>query len=802
MPEPATPPRRKLLPEDKDRIITLAREGHDITSIARQLNLNGQSVNGFVSTARKRGIIQYNHGPAGAAPPTPEFSPELPPEPSAPAVPLAATPIPSHAIQAAPAAQPPRPSMHAVPQPRPAAPQARDDGFMGGRPVVADSSGFTSPSGEIRWTVERIAPPDGVLGTHHGAFTLEDLGQTYGEGTYKITRHEPGRQVAMEYVRKIGPGYGQPRHPRQHTTSASAPGTAAPRPFLARPWNAQESYDPRDPAAAQPRAPFYYGSVPSLQDFARHRAPAEDGSVASEALRQAGKLTERLIERDDRARQNGPEATLLSLVQAQQEQWNSRWEQERRLEKERQIEEERKWERRRDEERERWEREQKAAKDAHERELERIRRENDARLAELKIQSDDRERREAERQKFLMDIEDKRLAVIKEEAEIHRRRLETELQETRTRMEKLQDVTAQEMQDSREATTKAIEANKEELDRRFQEREAQLEREYKLRERGLDKEHELNREILQIQKEHVDKAAGDQLLGMIQTVVKEASKGFERYVDLAKLQSMTPEAQAAAVARGAVDGNVMGAQPAEPPLAPPPAGRAEPGPEVRGAAAAQRPSGNGHGNPQGQAVPAAQPIGSDRMEIILRKGLETPAGREMFENVVSEWALHVKIGNDPSVFASLYLEMLRDETNGEVRKFSNLLFTIMSARPWAQMFAFLRPWLAPEAVEIFQMPQAEKFYEAFRAMVYYTINDFWRQTMAAATNQQEAAVQRQAAPAPAPMPEPVAPPQAPPPQAAPAFRTIAPMPAQAPVEPNGGGAFPSVHQSTPLGRSA
>jgi hypothetical protein len=90
------------------------------------------------------------------------------------------------------------------------------------------------------------------------------------------------------------------------------------------------------------------------------------------------------------------------------------------------------------------------------------------------------------------------------------------------------------------------------------ERERQvLEREYKIREKGQDREHELNREILGMQKQHLESQTGDQLFNMIQTFVKEASKGLERVCELKKLEAMTPEAQAAAVARGSVDGNVL-----------------------------------------------------------------------------------------------------------------------------------------------------------------------------------------------------------------------------------------------------
>lgn len=834
----ADPPRRRLTSEDKDRIIALARDGHDARTIAQQLNLHGQSVNGFMSSARKLGYIQTDPDK-----PVRQYIP--PPMPSAPealSMPMPETtpvstipPVASPATPPAPATvqiQVPSPAMHSVPASKAAnaATQRQQDqqsamnGFSGGRPVVADSGGFTTPSGEIRWTVERIQPPDGVLGTHYGPFSVEELGQNYGEGTYKVTRHDPGRQVAVEYIRKIGPTYGQTRNPKNYTGTQA--GTVQ-RPFLQRSWG-QQSQDASEGVPAQ--RPFY------LRDSAFDLGARSGGndSVAAEALRQMGQQNQRLIEREEKVRQSGPESTIMQFMQAQHDLMNKRWEEERQRE-----------EQRRESERERWEREQKAAREAHDRELQRLKYENEARLAEIKLQNEERERRQEAERKYFLDLEDRRLAIVRQEAEVQQRRLEGELSQTRDQMGRLQEATAQELQDSREATTKALERNKEELDQRFREREAQLEREYRLRERGLDKEHELNREMLNMQKQQIESSAGDQLVNLIQTTVKEASKGFERYTDLAKLQAMTPEAQAAAIQRGAVDGNVLGGPqapgqqaqgqqghgpqvPAQRVHAPaPPAQQPfEPSP-ARGAAVIEKPAGNGNGH--GAPAPAAAPVAqaqegtvglTERMESLLRRGIDTAEGREMFLNIVSEWALHVSVGNNPSVFATVYLELLRDEKHSEVRQFSSLFFAVMSARAWPRMFTFLKPYLDQEMLGIFQKPEAEKFYEAFRAMIYNTVTNFWGDSMVSAQQgapqaqapqaqvpvaqvpQPEMAVPQESPVVPVPVaPVPVAPPQAAPTVAPPQqFQTVNPLPARAPVEPAGAGATApaQVSQGIPL----
>ena len=66
----------------------------------------------------------------------------------------------------------------------------------------------------VKYYVERTQPPDGLLGAHEGAFDIETLGKTYGEGTYKVTKVEKGRS-AMDFTQKVSPTYGPPRLPKQ-----------------------------------------------------------------------------------------------------------------------------------------------------------------------------------------------------------------------------------------------------------------------------------------------------------------------------------------------------------------------------------------------------------------------------------------------------------------------------------------------------------------------------------------------------------------------------------------------------------
>lgn len=91
--------------------------------------------------------------------------------------------------------------------------QMKDD-FKDGRPVLGGPGGFTAPSLDVKYTVERIVPPDGLLGAHYGRFSVEELGKEYGGGTYKILKYGPGQPIPVEYIQKVGLSYGQPKVPK------------------------------------------------------------------------------------------------------------------------------------------------------------------------------------------------------------------------------------------------------------------------------------------------------------------------------------------------------------------------------------------------------------------------------------------------------------------------------------------------------------------------------------------------------------------------------------------------------------
>jgi hypothetical protein len=456
----------------------------------------------------------------------------------------------------------------------------------------------------------------------------------------------------------------------------------------------------------------------TLYDFARHNS-AE--AAVSKAIEMAERMHERSLEQIEAARKGGPDSFIAKFLEAQEE----------------------KWERLRQEERDRWERQQSEAREAHRRELERIKAETEARLAEQRAAAEEREKRiEAER-KYLLELEEKRLSILRQEAEIQQKRLEAEMARTREEMRLLQERTAQELRDSRETVRQTIEANQQELEKRLEREREILDREHDLRQKAMEREHELQKQHLDMERQLIERQAGDQLFTTINTVIKEFSKGLEKVVDLKKLEAMTPEAQAAAVARGSVDGNVIGP--------PPPVGVTSPA-AASAPSVSQAPSGAGSQASSSNGETLASPssrraLGASatsdgasapssfqqEIEANIREALQKP----MFRAVIREWSAHVDAQNDPTMFANIFLEFMRDPIRHEVRQGCAVFAGFMSIRPWPKMLEFLRPHLDPDVLAIFERPEAADFYEAFRAMVAYQVREYWQQCLAAARADEE-----------------------------------------------------------------
>lgn len=713
---PSAPPKAKLTGQQKERIAFLVSQGMSATDIGKELNIHGQQVAGYARTLINFGKI---------TPPSPT-SPEM--ESMAnqnPQSDPAAAPAPAPQYQAPPQQPPPQPQYQQPAAPQYQQPQPPPDGFAGGRPAFGYSQGFTNPAQTVRYQIERKMPADGIVGFHTGHFTESDLCQNYGEGLYRVLRFEPGRPQPFEFEVKVGPAFGPPRNPKYGSTTPESRGGERPgmqRPF-SRPWENRGEEEGAPPPPPRP-APYYdRGSDRSLYEFARNNGAAQAAAandVTAEAIRQLGDANKRALDQAENARKGGPDAFVTNFFQQQQDLLVRRMEEDRKSGDARRREDDQRWENRQREVEAEYKRRQDDEERKHNRDLERLR-----------IETEARAKAAAEERKTLLDLEDKKLALIREEGKLRQDMLAEELKSTRLAMEKMTERNTKDIQDMREQTSKDIENSNASLQATLEKDREALEREHKLKEKSLDKEHELSKQILDIKQEALSNQGGDQIFNLLNTLVKEASKGLEKIVDLQRLQSMTPDAQVAHVAAektSPIDGNV----PVEPKKG------AAPQPEMAGAGT------NGNGNGHAAQEAAAEEDGEKlKMEQIVQAMVEQPA----FKQVIKEWSRQVAREEDPTTFANMYLEWMRDPVDSESRKGCSMFANFMKTRSWDEMLAVIGPRLDKDVLKIFKTPFAVDFYEGFKAMVIEQVRAYWEDFMASRKAAQAAKTVSEPAPA-------------------------------------------------------
>lgn len=716
------------------QIISLNKQGYTNKMIADHFGINGQSVNGIIASARRQGLIPASAPAVNGAVAIAKAQglvdeTEIQNEPS-PQLELPVSPNTRNEQ-----VQPPMNNGTHQQQPAPQSSSMTQDDFSGGRPVVGASGGFTGANQAAKYTVERIAPPDGLLGTHYGSFTVEELGQNYGEGTYKVTKHDPTQKFAVEYIQKIGPSYGAPRSPNH----ASQRPQMSQRPFFQRAWGAQPQTQGQEEDHDRPIFRPTYQRPPENNHAAleiARQTQVGNASAMETALAMMGTMHQQSLQQIESARKGGPDNMMTSFLRDQQEVTNRRWEEERKIQDQRRKDEEEKYQRRQDEDQRRWERDQQAERDRHQRELERIGRETEAREKQLRFDAEEREKRSAEERRFLLDLEEKKIQLVRQEAEASQKRLEAELTRSREEMKEMSERTNRTITENQEATTRHIEESQKQIQEQLDREREQLEREHRLKEKSLDKQHELEGKMLDIQRDAVQNSGGDQIFNTINTVIKEVSKGLEKVVDLKKLESMTPEAQIAHVARGAQAPAEVGAQApqrqqAQPQVQPQQQAQQQAQPQAEPMQEEQAPA------PEVQAAQAPQAQGpgeafvENRMESMIRESMQKP----FFQDVLKEWAMHVESASeekvvDATTFANLYLEMMRDPKNDESRQGCAAFATFMKPRSWKKLLSVLKGSLDAETLASFEKPEAEEFYKQFKAMVLEQIAEYWEQFLA------------------------------------------------------------------------
>lgn len=717
-------PKRPLTAQEKERIVYLASQNTEISEIARELNIDPRRVTGYVRTMINAGRIPNL---AGA------------PRPPAPIEPVVA--MGSVLAPPPPQVQPPvSASLAPVTAPQqtyvpPAAPASGSDGWIGGRPVSLNAGGFVNQSQQVKTIVERKIPNDGVLGEHMGELPRERICEIYGSGFYSIVRYEPGKPTGMQYDLQVSEAYGPPRTPKRSSMLGEQNRSGFQRPWgggaPARPWD--RSYE-RDDEERPPQRPYqspFSRQDSSLYDYARHNPMSEAAAAATtEAIKQMGASQDKLIEQIEKSRQNGPDTFVTSLFKEQQEIWRQQMTENERRRADERKDEESKWERRQKELDNEYRRRTEEARLAHDREIERIKTETSAREAAAK-----------EERRMLMELEDKKLQVIRDEHKMRQEALQEELKRNREEVKETHERTEKKLLEVQQATQEQIAASNERLEKELERERENLEREHKLKEKAMDQRNALEQQIIDIKKESLQSQGGDQIFQTINTVIKEFSKGLEKIVDLKKLEAMTPEAQAAAVAKGTIDGNVMGDPRKEAPAQapPPPQQGASPPPNT------QAPKNNGNGQGPSAAAPKGEQKNEEsQMEQIIQDMLDKP----FFKQVIKEWAFHVKTNQDPTTFANMYMEWMRDPLDHEGRKATTMFANFMKPREWSDMMKIIGPKLDKDVAATFKSEVAVDFYDGFKAMVVEQIRDYWEQFLAARKAQRAAQTAAGEAPAP------------------------------------------------------
>ena len=275
------------------------------------------------------------------------------------------------------------------------------------------------------------------------------------------------------------------------------------------------------------------------------------------------------------------------------------------------------------------------------------------------------------------------MQVIREEAKLRQDILQQELHANREAMKNLQ-----------EQTTIQIDAVKESMEKELTKDREGLEREHKIREKALDKEHELSSKILDIKQESLQKQGGDQMFNLLDTVVKEFGLGLKAIVDLNKMQSMTPEAQAASIAGKTMDGGVV----QEP--------RRQEAPQARAA-------GQAAGNGPEVSAPQEEDGGKLKVDTIIQAMVEQP----IFKQVLREWSRQVKLNEDPTAFAGMFLDWQQDPSDFQGRKACSMFVNFIKTRSWAEALEVMGPKLDRDVLASFKTEYAADFYESFKVIV-------------------------------------------------------------------------------------
>jgi len=582
--------------------------------------------------------------------------------------------------------------------PVPVPPQIQSDGYAWSQ-MPTGQGGFAHPSQVVKYVVERYAPQnEGMVGWSATPPSDDEVAQKYGQGSYRISKQVPGKLPESREL-TVSAAFGRPRYPNQQqqfdAPVAGRPPVPGPRPWAAQApgFRDEGSEDPgqqRPPFSRQFRYPGYgfedrdRDRDRALSDFAR-QASGTESSIAVAVVDKLSNLQEKTLQRMEAQSARGPDTFVRDFYKEQTEYQHRISEEERRKTEAKQEEERKREEQRRRDDEERWRRWQSEADERHRRDMERIK----------------------EERQTLLDLEAKKLDLIREESKAREGTLRKEIESYSKRVEEVQAQSEARIEEMQESL-------KEDLGRG----RSTLEREFEIREKALDNEHGLRQEMIKLREEMIKTQGQDDMTRMLGQLVDGVKETVGKVVELKKFEMASPEDRAAAIAHGGGNIHEVPAA-AQASLPATPVGSrsapAAPKPQAARAAAGAAPGGNG-ATPGGGAEQAIQ------------EGLKSPIA----QHILSEWGLALQNGKDPALFVNSFMEWMKDETpaGAEGRKACAAFAQLMDNRDWLAMKRLIAPSIPADAKKSFDGDGADRFYNAFRVMVCESVRDYWQMYLA------------------------------------------------------------------------
>lgn len=639
----------------------------------------------------------------------------------------------------------PAPQISSAPPPPLAA-----DGHSWRSEAPGQGATFASPAQQVEYKLERVNPRHGILKIQYEDIQDDEV-CSYGEGAYRVWMRAGNKPPVYRdvFVSKV---YGPPKFPTLGSDDAPArpgrPGEveADPerRPFRSvyRPMVRPGFYDPghiqQQQQVQQDRG---------MSEFARHGAAVNE-SIAVTAISEMRKMHDSQLEqiKDDRGRALEPSASIQKFMEKQQDEDRKRREEEFARANEARTKDQVEWRRREDEREAQYKRDKEERdtqhkrseddRDAqHKRDMDRIKEEAAVRAITEKTDSSARIALEKETRQTLMELEQKKIDLIKEEARNQQAALKGELDRIREEAKEERKTLLAQMEKIQEKSDERIDAVEASVQEEIKKEREGLGREHELKQKAMDNDHVLKQDMLKLREEIVKGQNGDETAKMIGKLVESLERTVKEVVELKKIEAVSAEGHMAKIGQttstpAASDVNVQTVPSGQNVIQDPhPAGQKRPG--------------NGHSAGSVQTPEPAKE--RDNMDQYVRQMAQDP----FFQEVITEWGRHVEAKADATTFANMFMEWMRDDGTMEsirAKKACAAFVNHMQIRDWPKMYKLLEPAMPNEFKGAFGTEHATEFYEQFKLMVVESVKDYWKAYFNAKQAEQEAARQQAAGP--------------------------------------------------------